>query len=64
VRLNHCDNIFHAHPRCCAMQYANAVPESLNGGLAGFGGVKATTASRMPEFIAYLLISLKLMINN
>jgi hypothetical protein len=46
------------------MQYANAVPESLNGGLAGFGGVKAMTASRMAEFIAYLLVSLKVVINN
>jgi len=45
------------------MQYANAVPESLNGGLAGFGGIKATTAIRLPQFIAYLLISLKLVIN-
>jgi len=46
------------------MQYANAVPKSLNGGLAGFGRVTATTANPAVQFIAYLLISLKLVINN
>jgi hypothetical protein len=46
------------------MQYANAVPESLNGSLAGFGDIEATTANPSGRFIAYLLISLKLVINN
>jgi hypothetical protein len=41
------------------MQYANAVPESLNGSLSGFGGVKAAAAKPLAKFIAYLLISLK-----
>jgi len=46
------------------MQYANAVPESLNGSLVGFGGIRALFAKPWVKFIAYLLISLKLVINN
>ena len=45
------------------MRYANAVPESLNGSLAGFGGIEATTANPLARFIAYLLISLNRVIN-
>jgi hypothetical protein len=46
------------------MQYANAVPESLNCSLAGFGSIKATTACQQASFIAYLLIRLKMVTNN